>query len=333
MSRKLKPQPKVTVAKKQPPRWQRERNISLVIRIIIPLIIVSALGLVGYWGYDTYVTPWQQTVAKVNDTTIDMRYYVKMLRFYSWTSGVAVNDISFPYQVLRVIEDNEVIRQGASMMDIKVTSEEITETIENDLLAGQGNATLSQSDLDKLYDQRLDRARLSDQEYRRIVETSLLGQKLREYLKQQEVPKQAKHVHLYTIQLDTEDEALDALAQLQKGNLTLATAGNVTVTDAGNVTRSIQVDDRLWVPQGIYPEYDAVAFSLEAGNLTGPILTDQGYSLIEVSDIAESMTVSDQHQETLTDLAFEKWLQEQREASIIEEYLDQDKINWAVDHI
>ena len=57
MTRKLKPQSRITVAKKQSPRWQRERNISLLIWIIIPLIIVSALGLVGYWGYDTYVAP------------------------------------------------------------------------------------------------------------------------------------------------------------------------------------------------------------------------------------------------------------------------------------
>ena len=55
MSRKLKPKPKLTVAKKQSPRWQRERSISLLIWIIIPLIIVLALGLVGYWAYDSYV--------------------------------------------------------------------------------------------------------------------------------------------------------------------------------------------------------------------------------------------------------------------------------------
>lgn len=272
------------------------------------------------------MAPWQWSVAKVNDTTIDMRYFVKMLRVYSGS----------PDEVLDVIANNELIRQGATKLGIYISPADVTETIENSLLTQaevEGNVTLTKTELDERYQTRLDQFRLSSEEYRQLVESNLLPQKIWEYLKEQEVPQQAKHVHLYTIQLDTEDEALDALAQLQKGNLTLATAGNVTVTDAGNVTRTIQVDDRLWVPQGIYPEYDAVAFSMEAGNLTGPILTDQGYSLIEVSDIAESMTVSDQHREILADRQFEKWLQEEREASIIEEYLDQDKINWAVNHI
>ncbi len=329
MSRKLKPQPKVTVAKKQPPRWQRERNISLLIRIIIPLIIVSALGLVGYWGYDTYVTPWQQTVAKVNDTTIDMRYYVKMLRFYSWTSGATVDEISFPYQVLRVIEDNEVIRQEASMMDIKVTSEEITETIENDLLTGQGNATLSQSDLDKLYDQRLDRARLSDQEYRRIVETSLLGQKLREYLKQQEVPEEAEHVHLHFIPLDSEEKAFEVSDRLKNGEDFAALAEEFSTVDEIKEAKG----DIGWVPRGVYPELDEVAFGLGAGNVSEPIQAYQGYYIVKVSEPAESRPVEDEYRDIFADLEFEKWLQERREASIIEEYLDQDKINWAVDHI
>jgi len=329
LSRKLKPQPKVTVAKKQPPRWQRERNISLLIRIIIPLIIVSALGLVGYWGYDTYVTPWQQTVAKVNDTTIDMRYYVKMLRFYSWTSGATVDEISFPYQVLRVIEDNEVIRQEASMMDIKVTSEEITETIENDLLTGQGNATLSQSDLDKLYDQRLDRARLSDQEYRRIVETSLLGQKLREYLKQQEVPEEAEHVHLHFIPLDSEEKAFEVSDRLKNGEDFAALAEEFSTVDEIKEAKG----DIGWVPRGVYPELDEVAFGLGAGNVSEPIQAYQGYYIVKVSEPAESRPVEDEYRDIFADLEFEKWLQERREASIIEEYLDQDKINWAVDHI
>lgn len=320
MTRKLKPQSKLTVAKKQSPRWQRERNISLLIWIIIPLIIVLALGLVGYWGYDNYVAPWQQAVAKVNDTTINMRYFVKMLRYYSGgsTDENALRGIA--PAVLEQIERNELTRQKTPTIDIEVTPEEITEAIENDLLAAQGNATQLEIALDQHYEQVRELFGLSVAQYREIRETELLSAKIREYLKDEKVPEEAKHIHPFILERPSEEEALEALVGLQGGNATLE--------------EELVAGDLGWVPKGIYPpEFDEVAFGLGAGNVSEPIPTDQGYYIVKVSETAESRPVEDAYQEILADREFEKWLQEEREASIIEEYLDQDKINWAVNHI
>jgi len=374
LTRKLKPQSSLTVAKKQSPRWQRERNISLLIWIIIPLIIVSALGLVGYWGYDTYVTPWKQTIAKVNDTTIDMRYFVKMLRFYSWTSGATVDKISFPYQVLQVIEENELIRQAAPRFDITVSPDEVTERIvsyfvtedegtsafeivdvspppqgnetqgnetqgnatpafeivdASPLTEGEGSGALPDEDIDQLYQEWLDRVRLSDDEYRRIVETGLLGEKLSEYFKEHEVPEEAEHVHLHFIPLDSEEKAFEVSARLKNGEDFAALAEEFSIFEEIKEARG----DIGWVPRGVYPELDEVAFELGAGNVSEPIPTAQGYYIVKVSETAESRPVEDAYLEILADRQFEKWLQKEREASIIKEYLDQDKINWAVDHM
>lgn len=313
MSRKLKPQPKLTVAKKQPPRWQRERNISLLIRVIIPLIIVVALGLVGYWGYDNYVAPWQRSVAKVNDTTIDMRYFVKMLRAYPRS----------PDELLSMIIRDELLRQGATKLGIEVSSEEITEKIENDLLAAQGNATQPEIDLDQHYKQVREQTGLSVAEYRQIVETELLFPRITGYLRDQIVPEEAKHIHLFTLERPSEEAALAALQGLQEGNATLE--------------EELAAGDLGWVPEGIYPEFDEVAFGLEAGNVTGPVSTFRDdklvYALVGVSEIAESMTLHDEYRETLAASEFEKWLEEERNASTIGWYLDQDKITWALDHI
>lgn len=313
MSRKLKPRPKLEVAKKQPPRWQRERNISLLLWIVIPLIIVLALGLVGYWGYDNYVAPWQQAVAKVNDTTIGMRYFVKMLRVYSQT----------PDEVLSRIIRDELIRQGATKLGIEVSPEEITERIENDLLVIQGNATQPEIDLDRYYRQVRERTGLSVAQYREIVETELLVPKVREYLKDEKVPEEAKHIRLFTLERPSEEAALEALAELQKGNATLE--------------EELAAGDLGWVPEGIYPEFDEVAFDLEAGNVTGPVSTfsddKSAYALVRVSEIAESMTLQDKHRETLAASEFENWLEEEENSSAIGRYLDQDKINWALDHV
>ena len=309
MTRKLKPQPKVAVAKKKPPRWQRERNISLLIWIIIPLVIVLALGLVGYWAYDTYVAPWQQAVAKVNDTTIDMRYFVKMLRVYPQQS---------PDQVLSRIMSDELIRQGATKLGIEASPEEITERIENGLLPDQGNATDTEIDLDQHYELVSQQTGLSVAEYRKIREIEVLIPKIKDQI----VPEEAKHVYLFTLERPTEAEALQAREELLRGNATLE--------------EELAEGDLGWVPQGIYPEFDE-AFGLEAGNLTRPVETsgdeESVYAFAKVSEIAESMKLDEEHRETLAVTQFEKWLEEEKNASTIEWYLDQDKINWAVDHI
>jgi len=278
-----------------------------------------ALGLVGYWGYDNYVVPWQQPVAKVNDTTINMRYFVKMLRYYSGGSTDANALRGIAPAVLEQIERNELTRQKAPTIDIEVTPEEITEAIENDLLAVQGNATQPEIDLDQHYKQVRERTGLSVAQYREIRETELLMAKIREYLKDEKVPEEAKHIHLFILERPTREEALEASVELQKGNATLE--------------EELAAGDLGWVPEGIYPpEFDEVAFGLGAGNVSEPIPIDQGYYIVKVSETAESRPVEDTHQEILADVEFEKWLQEQAEASIIEEYLDEDKITWAVEH-
>lgn len=317
MSRKLKPKQKPVAAKRQPPRWQREKNISLLIWIFIPITIALALGLVGYWSYDNYVAVWRQPVAKINKTDVNMDYFVKMLRFSSIVSENSADTSSFPYEVLRQIEDNEMIRQKTTALDIEVPPEKVDETIQSSLSAGQGNST--ETERDERYQRWLDNIGLTDSEYREIVEADLLRQELGEYFKEQEVPTEAKHVHLYTIKRDSEEEASEALSLINSGNATLI--------------NELSEGDLGWVPKGIYPEFDEIAFGLEAGNVTGPIPTSQGYSLIQVTEISdESKTIEDQHRDILATRAFESWFQEERTNSVTE-YIDQAKITWALNQI
>ena len=332
MSRKLKPQPKLSVAKKKPPSWQREKSISRLIWIFISLIIVLIIGLVGYWGYDSYVAAWRQPVAKVNETTVDMNHFVKMLRFYSRNPDIAIDAISYPYQVLSIIEDNELIRQGAHDLIIQVPPDEVTEEIRGFLMPpteDEGNATQPEVDLDKLYNQWLDTIQLSDEEYRQLVETDLLEKRITEYLREHNVPTEAEQVHLNIIPLGNDTIAFEVSDRLKAGGNFTELAVEYSIVEELRESGG----DVGWVPRGIYPELDDVAFALEIGNVTEPILIGQGYYIVRVSEKADSMDVPEEFQVTLADGEFQKWLQEQREAGIIEEFLDQDKINWAIEQL
>jgi hypothetical protein len=52
-----------------------------------------------------------------------------------------------------------------------------------------------------------------------------------------------------------------------------------------------------------------------------------------VSNTADSMPVADEYRQILISTGFDSWLEEQRNAFIIEQYLDTDKIVWAFQHV
>ncbi len=357
MSRKLKPEPKLSAAKRQPPRWQQERNLTLVIWIIIPLIIALALGLVGYWGYDTYVAAWTQPIAKIgnetignattgnvikgNVTVLDMRYFVKMLRFYSLSSQGNSSSSSFPYQILQQLENDELVRQAAPGLGIQVTPDEVTAKINSDLISSAGgggnttgnitgNITLPQTDLGKMYQQWLNYVHLSDSEYRQVVEATLLTQKLQDQITQS-IPTEGKQVHVYAIQVANEGNATEVENLLKNGE-DFATVAAEYSTD--NTTKQ-NGGDLGWLPQGILlPELDQAAFSLPAGNVSEPIVSTNGYYyVIKVAEIDNNRPIDDQYRQILASNAFNNWFTEQRNIVEIRQYLDSTKATWAMNHI
>lgn len=329
MSRKLKPKRKPAAAKRQPPRWARDRNLSVIIWVSISITMVLVLALVGYWAYDNYVATWRQPVAKIGETVLDMDYFVKMLRYYS-IRGYAINSPSSAFQILRTVEDNEVIRQGADGFGLQVSPEEVTELIASDMLPDgeQGNVTDPDTQLDEVYRQFLDLVQLTDDEYRQIVEVQLFNTKLGDYFIDHEVPEKTKHVHLHRILLDSEESAQDALDRLNNGEDFASLAIELS-QDEVSKARGGDLD---WVPRGVYPEYDEVAFSMEAGNVSEPILSGQSYSLIMVSEIDETRQIAEEHRSTLAQDALNKWFQTERDARVTE-YADTNMMSWAMDRI
>jgi parvulin-like peptidyl-prolyl isomerase len=358
LSRKLKPEPKLSSARRPPPRWQHERNLTLIIWIAIPLIILVALGLVGYWGYDTYVAVWNQPIAKIgndtitignattgrvvkgNVTTLDTRYYVKMLRLYSLMGGNSSSS-SFPYQVLQQLEDDELVRQAAPKLGLQVSQDEVTAKINNDLISWAGgggnstgnitgNITLPLTDLGKMYQQLLNNVRLSDSEYRQVIEAMLLTQKLNDQITQN-VPTEGKQVHVYAIQVANEGNATEVENLLKNGGNFTAIAAEYSTDE----TTKQSGGDLGWLPQGILlPELDQAAFSLPAGNVSEPIIATNGYYyIVKVAEIDNNRPIDEQYRQILASNAFNNWFTDQREVVKIREYLNQTKITWAMNHI
>jgi parvulin-like peptidyl-prolyl isomerase len=328
----------------------------LIAWIVIPLTIALALGLVGYWGYDTYVAAWTQPIVKIgnetivdettgnmirgNVTTVDMRYYVKMLRYSYIRSNGNISSDTFPSEVLQQIESDELMRRGAPSLSIYVSPDEVTAKINNDLISSAGgggnstgnitgNITLPQSDLGKIYQQTLDYVRLSNSEFRYLVESNLLQQKISDHVTQS-VPAEAKQVHVYAIKVDNEGNATEVENRLQKGEDFATLAAEVSTDE---ITKQYG-GDLGWLPQGILlPELDQAAFSLPEGNVSKPIVTTTGYYIIKVAEIDNNKAIDDYYRQILASNAFSNWFTKQRDATEIRRYLDQAKATWAMNHI
>ena len=303
----------------------------------------------GYWGYNNYVAVWHQPIAEINktvlgnetgnqtilgnETIVRMDYYVKMLRFYSLVSGNQSNTASLPYQTLSQIENDELTRRAASNVGIQVTSGNITQEINSSIRSSAGG-NITEAQLNEIYQGWLDRVRLSDAEYRQVVEANLLREKLREYFKDQKIPTETKQVHLYDILVGNEGNATEVLNRLQNGE-DFATVAQELSTDEASKPYG---GDLGWLPRGILsyyidPQLDQYAFSLEVGNVSEPIKTTRGYYVIKVAEIDENRPVDDQYREILAASELDKWLNELMGASNIKDYLDQDKIDWAMARI
>jgi len=285
-------------------------------------------------------TPTSPTVATINNTTISMDYFVKILRFYSLSSQGNISSTTFPYRVLQQLENDELVRQAAPGLGIQVTTDELTETINGYLISaagGGGNTTgnvtgditLPQTDLGKTYQQWLEQIRLSDSEYRQVVEATLLTQKLNDQIKQS-IPTEGKQVHVYAIKVDNEGNATEVENRLQNGKDFATLAAEVSTDE----TTKQYGGDLGWLPQGLLlPELDQAAFGLAVGSVSEPIVTTTGYYIIKVAEIDNNKTIDEYYREVLASNAFTNWFNEQRNIVEIREYLDQAKATWAMNHI
>jgi parvulin-like peptidyl-prolyl isomerase len=231
------------------------------------------------------------------------------------------------------MEDNELILQGAPALDIEVTPDDIDNEIENYLLSSigdSGNSSPNFIDVESLYEDWLERIRLSEEEYERLVEADLLRGNITDHLRITEVPEETEQVHLHIIFVDDETSASLVSELLRDGGNFTDLAEEFSTIDELKDAKG----DAGWVPRGIYPDLDNVIFSIEIGNVTEPIpATQGGYYIVKVTEKEDNVSVPEDYKDILAARAFEDWILDQRAASIIEEYLNRDDVLWAIDQI
>jgi hypothetical protein len=300
------------------------------------VVLLAVVGAGVGCGGNGEGAMWHQPIARVNDTVFDMRYYVNMLRLYGAGQGSdPTADFQLAYNLVTVIQNNELVRQEAEKHGITVSQTEVQEEIKSYL-----NFDPDEESTDE-FNQRIDAAlrgiHLSRAEFEEMfIMPMLLQQKLQEHIGNQKYPEGQlfQHVNVQAMLLGTQEQASEAKSKWEGGE-----AFDELVSEFSPLRH---YDSHEWLPSGIESSvFDGFAFAEGSENvgISGPMRdttysTEGGYWLIMVLG-KENRTLSDDNRSTLVSDAFREWFQNapNAEGIRVESYLDYSRINWALDHL
>ena len=263
MAKKKVERPKRGVTKRQLSGWQRQKRRQRIILGLGIFIVAAVLGIVGVGWYIGYYQPLHQIVIRVNDTEFNMDYYVKMLKFYG-EGQPSYYMYSLADEVVIVIEQNELVKQGAMKLGIVVSDKEVKEEL-------------------KSHDPPFNDV------HRDIVRTQMVVSKLLDRHFEQTVPMLAEQRYIMAMFLESESQATEVRARVEAGEDFAELAGELSLDGFSKTNRG----DLGWHPKDVLAELVATsipgeyAFGSEVGVLSQPIYDEAktkstGYWLIKI---------------------------------------------------
>ena len=281
MAKKKPEKPRHELTRRQRSRWQQQKRRQRIILSVAILIVVAVLSVVGVGVYSSWYVkdykPLHETVIEVNDTKIDMEDYITMLEYmalqYESSYGINLTAelMSFLTESAEMaVEQNELIRQAAMELGISVSDGEVDEQLNS-----------SDPPLSK--------------DYRDLVRTQLIAQRLLDEYFEQQVPTYAEQRYIMAMFLESEAQANEVKARIEAGEDFTTLAGELSL-DA--VTKGAE-GDLGWRPQDVLPLMiespilEESAFNCEVGVLSQPIYEETktkavGYWLIEVISVDDT---------------------------------------------
>jgi peptidyl-prolyl cis-trans isomerase C len=243
-------------------------------------------------------------------------------------------------QLMPQLVDIEIAKAYAEEQGITVTEAEVNKEIESlkDQVAQQAQAQGQDVNREEAFDQALQQVNLTEQQLRQQVREQLPIQKVQKRVAGGVGPSQGEVEQFYQqnkvsqfttpatrctrhilFNKDQKEKAEEVKKQLKEGGDFAALAKQYS-QDPGSAERG---GDLGCIGKGeTVPNFEEAAFNAKQGEIVGPVETEFGYHLLEVTDIREESTqplseVEAQIRDQLTADAqakkFEVWLQKQKE--------------------
>lgn len=313
---------------------KRKQRAVIGFGVVIALLVI-AIPLYGW--VTTFIMPPRETVVRVNDTSYDMGYLLKILRMVqrqSEASGQQVNLGTIPFQLVNSLAEDELISQGAQAIGLKVTDEELNTQLRNEFL-GDLSPDSGTSDLDtefrERYRQFLNQVQLSAGEYEDIVTRTMYRQKLEEFLGAG-IPKELPQIHLFALAVQTQEIAEEVRTQFLRG-----TPFAELVAEHSSDPEAVRLEGEVdWVPRGVLDPLiaDFVFDELEVGVISEPLpqfdsaSSQEFFVLYYVPEREDLREVSDGNFLALRTEAVNDWVQAQRDLNDVSTSFDSNQYAW-----
>jgi len=320
MAKKRKSPPVREVTKRRLARWQREKRRRRILVSFAAVVIAVVIGIISYGAYHYWVAVPGEVLSTVHGTTETVKFtradYRDMLRLSP--------DVPAETPLL-MLEQHELMRQGAEELGIGVTEDDITEHIKSLLFPEDDE--VSEEEFQARYQQTVEDSGMSEEWFRWFIEYQLLHTRLGEYFSGQ-VPEVALQVHALGILVATEGEGETVIERLEAGEGFATLAQELSLDETSKEAGG----DLGWVPEGIRGEaFDDIAFDLELGAVGETFSTAEGCWVIKLLE-KEEREIADDAGQQLAVNAFNDWLEAEKEQKVVRKSgLDLDKIyEWAM---
>ena len=315
---------------------RRKQRVVFVLAAIVALLVI-AIPLYGWWT--TFIQPPRETIVRVNDTSYDMGYLLKIMRMVqrqSEAGGQQVNLGTIPFQLVSNLATDELIVQGAQAIGLTVTDEELNAQLREEFLGTlDPDVGTSEADLEtefrERYRQFLNQIQLSAGEYEAIVTRNLYREKLEEHLGAT-VPTELPQIHLYALAVQTAEIAEEARTQFARG-----TPFAELVAEHSADPEAIRLEGEIdWVPRGVLDPTiaDFVFDELVVGELSEPIpqfdsaSSQEFFVLYYVPEREDLREVSEDNFVALRTKAVADWVKAQREINDVSTSFDSNQYAW-----
>lgn len=249
----------------------------------------------------------EPVVARVNEVEIRQVDLARAMQRYAMMQIPGMTEDAQRLSVLNALIDQVLINEAAAAQNVVVTPEEVqAEIAANIAIAGSEDA----------WNQWLQQNLYTPEEFQRTLHETLVTTRMRD-LVTQDLSSPVPHVRARHILVATELQANEVIARLNSGE----DFGALAMVYSSDVTTREQGGDLGWFAQGelLEPYLSEIAFSLQPGQLAGPVATPLGFHVVQVLERADQ-PVPEEKRPLVAQGQFEMWVSGLRSAATIEVY-------------
>ena len=323
---------------------RRRQRIAIGVGASLVLVIIA---IVGAGFYKEFVEPPRVMAGSIRGEIFTMGDLVERLRVRQGINryqGGYVDLSVDPFQFLQDLLFVEIVRQAAPTLGLEATENVIDKAIEAQfypkLPPGQESDPVQlKKEFENTYQGFLTQVRLSEKDYRRMVEEQVLLMQLNALLSSN-IPDEPLQVEVEWIKIDFEHSVIpeEIRDRLNKEDFPSVAAEFFIPMEFGDEEGYVG-----WVPEGAFPDLDPFLYGsdeqepLALGEISQPVYGGDATYIIHLLSDAKARDLAPRMMLKLTSSMVEKWRNDQLTRGSKEKWLkvnfDSHRYAWVAEQV